>query len=101
MPVADLGLSQEALEVYQELEQDQSRWGTLDALEAAMDAVAADPGHRTSRQRRFQDPPCFAVPVSTPDGDWIVLWREVTDSREFDALSAGDVFVLSLEPLPG
>ncbi len=98
--MADLGLSQEALEVYQELEQDQSRWGTLDALEAAMDAVAADPEHRSNRQRRFQDPPCFAVPVPTPDGDWIVLWREVTDSREFDDLSAGDVFVLYLGPLP-
>lgn len=101
MPVADLGLSQEALEVYEELEQDESRWATLDALEAAMNAVAADPGHRANRQRRFQDPPCFAVPVSTPDGDWIVLWREVTDSREFDDLAAGDVFVLYLGPLPG
>jgi len=101
VPVADLGLSQGGLEVYQELQQDQSRWGTLDALEAVMDAVVADPGHRTNRQRRFQDPPCFVVPVSTPDGDWIVLWREVTDSREFEALSAGDVFVLDLGPLPG
>jgi len=99
--VADLGLSQEALEIYDKLEQDQSRWGTLGALEAAMDALAADPGHRANRQRRFQDPPCFAVPVPTPDGDWIVLWREVTDSREFDDLAGGDVFVLSLGPLPG
>jgi hypothetical protein len=41
------------------------------------------------------------VPVSTPDGDWIVLWREVTDDRELDDLSAGDVFVLYLGPLPG
>jgi hypothetical protein len=99
--VADLGLSQEVLEVYQELERDEGRWGTLDALEAVLDAVAADPRHRTNRQRRFQDPPCFAVPVSTPDGDWIVLWREVTDDRELDDLSAGDVFVLYLGPLPG
>jgi len=65
-----------------------------------VDAVAADPGHRTNRQRRFQDPPCFAVPVTTPDGNWIVLWREVTDNRAFDDLSPGGVFVLSLGPLP-
>ena len=97
--MADLGLSQEALESYEELEQDQSRWATLDALEAVMDAVAADPGHRNNRQRRFQDPPCFAVPVSTPDDDGF-LWREVTDSQEFDDLSAGDVSVLYLGPLP-
>ena len=98
--VADLGLSPEALSVYEELERDQSRWAILDALEAAMDAVAANPGQRANRQRRFQDPPCFAVPVPTPEGDWIVLWREITDSNEFEELAAGDVFVLYLGPLP-
>jgi hypothetical protein len=98
--VADLGLSPEALEVYEELERDQSRWPILDALEAAIDAVAADPGQRANRQRRFRDPPCFAVPVPTSEGDWIVLWREVSDSREFEDLVAGDVFVLYLGPLP-
>ena len=100
MPVADLGLSAEALSVYEGLERDQGRWAVLDALEAAMDAVAMNPGQRANRQRRFQDPPCFAVPVPTPEGDWIVLWREVTDSNEFEELAAGDVFVLYLGPLP-
>jgi hypothetical protein len=98
--VADLGLSQEALGVYEALERDQSRWATLDALEAAMDAVAADPGQRANRQRRFQDPPSFAIPVPTPEGDWVVLWREVSDDNEFEDLAAGDVFVLYLGPLP-
>lgn len=96
----ELGLSQEALEVYEELERDQSRWGTLDAVEEVLDAVLSDPRARSSRQRRFRDPPCFAVPLATPEGEWIVLWREVGDD-EVESLAAGDVFVLYVGPLPG
>ena len=99
--MAELGLSNETLEVYAALERDQSRWSTLDAVEAAFDLIARDPGSREARLRRFQDPPCFAVPVTTPEGGWIVLWRPVTEDDVFVALSSGDVFVLHLGPLPG
>ena len=99
--MAELGLSDEALEVYEALERDQSRWSTLDAVEAALDMIAHDPGSREARLRRFQDPPCFAVPVTTPEGDWIVLWRPVTEDDTFAELSSDDVFVLHLGPLPG
>lgn len=27
--------------------------------------------HRSNRQRQLRDPPCFAVPVATSEGDWI------------------------------
>jgi hypothetical protein len=99
--VAELGLSDEALEVYEGLERDQSRWPTLDAVEDALDRLAANPGGRENRLRRFQDPPCFAVPVGTPEGDWVVLWREVTVDDEFSNLAPGDVYVLYLGALPG
>lgn len=98
--MADLGLSDEALEVYEALERDQSRWPPLDEVEAVLDTVAANPGSRDNRQRRFQDPPCFAVPVATPEGDWVVLWREVTEEDEFSDLAPGDVYVLYLGALP-
>lgn len=97
--MADSGLSEEALAVYTELEGDQSRWPTLDAVEDVLVAIAQDPGSRPNRARRFQDPACFAVPVSTPEGDWIVLWREVTDEAEFENLAVGDVFVIYIGPL--
>ena len=92
--MADTGLSDEALAVYAELEDDQSRWPTLDAVEDVLVAVAQDPASRKNRARRFQDPACFAVPVATPEGDGIVLWREVTDPTEFEDLAVGDVFVI-------
>ena len=101
VPLAELGLANEALATYEALERDQSRWPTLDAVEAALDLVARDPGAREARLRRFRDPPCFAVPVSTPEGDWIVLWRPVTEDDVFVELSSDDVFVLYLGPLPG
>lgn len=96
----DLGLSDEAFEVYEALERDQGRWPTLDPIEDALAAIAADPGSRDNRLRRFQDPPCFAVPVSTPEGDWIVLWRVVSEDDEFVDLAPGDVYVLYVGPLP-
>ena len=96
----DLGLSNEALESYEALEHDQSRWPTLDKVEEALEAVADDPGSRDHRLRRFQDPPCFVVPVVTPEGDWVVLWRQVTEDDEFSNLVAGDVYVLYLGALP-
>ena len=99
--MADLGLSGEAVEAYEALERDQSRWPTLDKVEATLEAIADDPGSRDNRLRRFQDPPCFAVPVATPEGDWIVLWRPVTEHDEFSNLVAGDVYVLYLGALPG
>lgn len=97
--MADTGLSEEALAVYAELEGDQSRWPTLDVVEDVLVAIAQDPGSRSNRARRFQDPAGFAVPVATPEGDWIVLWREVTDPTEFEELAAGDVFVIYIGPL--
>ena len=99
--MAELGLSNEALEVYEALERDQSRRPTLDAVEAALDPIARDPGGREARLRRFQDPACSAVPVATPEGDWIVLWRPVTEDDTFAELSSGDVFVLYLGRLRG
>lgn len=98
--MAELGLSDDAYGTYQELERDQARWPVLDAVEEALEAIAADPGHRSNRQRRFQDPPCFAVPVGTSEGDWIVLWREVTLDDAFVDLVAGDVYVLYIGRLP-
>ncbi len=99
--MADLGLSDGALEIYEALARDQSRSTTLDAIEDALAAIADDPGGRDARLRRFQDPPCFAVPVATPEGDWIVLWRPVDDDEGFTELAAGDVFVPFIGPLPG
>ena len=99
--MAELGLSNEALETYESLERDQSRWPTLDAVEQTLDFIARDPGSRKARLRRFRDPPSFAVPVATPEGDWIVLWRPVTEDDVFVELASGDVFVLYLGPLPG
>lgn len=100
LPVADLGLSDEALEVYEALERDQGRWPTLDRIEEVLAAVTANPGSRDNRLRRFQDPPCFAVPVATPEGDWVVLWREVSEEDGFVDLVQGDVYVLYMGPLP-
>jgi len=99
--MVDCGLCDEALTTYGELEGDQSRWSTLDAVEDVIDAITRDPGSRANRARKFQDPACFAVPVATPEGDWIVLWREVTDPAEFDSLAVGDVFVIYIGPLFG
>ena len=98
--MADLGLSDAALATYETLERDQSRWTTLDALDEALERIVRAPGSREARLRRFQDPACFAVPVVTPEGDWIVLWRPVTMDDEFVDLVEGDVFVLYLGPLP-
>lgn len=99
--MADIGLSEEALAVYAELEGDTGRWPTLDVVEDVLVAIAEDPGSRSNRARRFQDPACFAVPVATDEGDWIVLWREVTDPTEFEDLAVGDVFVIYIGPLFG
>lgn len=98
--MADLGLADEALAVYEALERDQGRWPTLDTIDDVLAAVAADPGSRDNRLRRFQDPPCFAVPVATPEGDWVVLWREVSEDDAFVGLVQGDVYVLYVGPLP-
>ena len=99
-PVADLGLFEQALEVYEALERDQGRWPTLDMVEEGLDGVAANPGSRENRLRRFQDPPSFAVPVATPEGDWLVLWREVSEEDEFADLVPEDVHVLYVGGLP-
>lgn len=98
--MADDAFSPQAEAVYEELARDRGRWGTLDAVEDAILAVAADPGARSARARTFSDPPCFAVPVRTPEGDWVVLWRPVRDASEFEDLAAGDVLILYLGPLP-
>ncbi|TVR30135.1 MAG: hypothetical protein EA388_14815 [Nitriliruptor sp.] len=98
--MAELGLSDDAYRTYQELERDEARWPVLDVVEDALEAIAADPGHRSNRQRRFQDPPCFAVPVTTAEGDWVVLWRQVTLEDVFADLDAGDVYVLYIGRLP-
>ena len=97
----ELGLSETAFETYEALERDESRWPTLDVLESVLEDIARDPGAREARMRRFQDPSCFAVPVRTPEGEWIVLWREVTQDDAFAELTPGDVFVLYLGLLPG
>ena len=99
--LAELGLSDGALETYRALERDQSRWPTLDAVEAVLDMISDDPGGRDARLRRFKDPACFAVPVATPEGEWIVLWRPVADDAEFTELVGGDVYVLFIGALPG
>lgn len=99
--MAELGLSDAALTTYETLERDQSRWVTLDAVEDVLERIVREPGSREARLRRFQDPACFAVPVVTPEGDWIVLWRPVTTDDAFANLVEGDVFVLYLGPLPG
>ena len=99
LQVAELALSDDALAAYEALERDQSRWPTLDRLEDTLEAIAQAPGSRQSRARRFQDPPCFAVPLATPEGEWVVLWREVDDA-ESENLAAGDGHVLHLGPLP-
>ncbi len=98
--LAEVGLSDEALETYRALERDQSRWSTLDAVEAVLETIAEDPGRRSARLRRFKDPACFAVPIVTPEGEWIVLWRPVADDTEFAELAAGDVYVLFIGALP-
>jgi hypothetical protein len=41
------------------------------------------------------------VPVATPEGDWVVLWRPVTEHNAFSNLVAGDVYVRYLGALPG
>ena len=99
--VADYGFSEQAEVVYEQLSRDQSRWPTLDAIEDAILDVAADPDAKSARARRFQDPTCFAVPVRTPEGEWIVLWRPVIDQSEFEGLAAGDVYIIYFGPLPG
>lgn len=99
--MADYGFSEQAETAYEELARDQTRWPTLDAVEDAILELVADPGAKAARARRFQDPPCFAVPVQTPEGDWIVLWRPVGDPSEFEHLTAGDVYVIYVGSLPG
>lgn len=99
--MADYGFSEQAEIAYEELSREQARWPTLDAVEDAILEVAADPGARAVRARKFQDPSCFAVPVRTPEGDWIVLWRPVLDASEFEDLTAGDVYVIYFGSLPG
>lgn len=99
--MADLALSPEALEVYNDLDGDPSRWAVLDDVEEALDAIQTDPGGRSSRARKFNDPPCFAVPFGTNEGQWLILWREVADGAEFDNLEPGDVYVLYIGPVPG
>jgi hypothetical protein len=37
----------------------------------------------------LKDPPCFAVPVATPDDDWVVLRREITEEDGFSNLVPG------------
>jgi hypothetical protein len=98
--VADYGFSEHAESAYEQLSGDQTRWPTLDAVEDAILEVAADPGATAVRARKFQDPACFAVPVRTPEGDWVVLWRPVRDPSEFENLTAGDVYVIYFGPLP-
>ena len=71
------------------------------AFESVLEDIARDPGAREARLLRFQNPPCFAVPVRTPEGEWIGLWREVTQDDACAELSQSDVFVLYLGPLPG
>lgn len=99
--MADYGFSEPAAAAYEQLSRDQSRWSTLDAVEDAILDVAADPGARTARARKFQDPACFAVPVRTPEGEWVILWRPAIDQAEFEDLAAGDVYVIYFGPLPG
>jgi len=98
--VADYGFSEQAVTAYEGLARDQARWPTLGAVEDAILEIAADPTAKAARARRFQDPSCFAVPVQTPEGDWIVLWRPVLDSSEFDDLSVGAVYVVYFGSLP-
>lgn len=98
--MADYGFSDQAEVAYEKLARDQTRWSTLDVVEDAILEVAADPGARGARARKFQDPSSFAVPVLTPEGDWIVLWRPVVDPSEFEDLTTGDVYIIYFGPLP-
>lgn len=98
--MADYGFSEHAEATYGNLARDRTRWPVLDVVEDAILTIAADPEARQARGRRLQDPPCFAVPVRTPEGDWVVLWRPVADAEEFDDLAVGDVYVLYVGRLP-
>jgi hypothetical protein len=55
-----------------------TQWGLLDAIDAAITGLAADPGAPSSRQRSFAGSG-FGIMVRTRDDDWLVVWEHDQD----------------------
>jgi hypothetical protein len=54
------------------------QWDLLDAIDAAITRLAADPGAPSSRQRSFAGSG-FGITVRTRHDDWLVVWEHDQD----------------------
>lgn len=93
--MAELFFAEPALEQLDQLQADTSRWPVLDAIDDALDQLAADPDAVDHRRRRFQRPPAWMIPVATPDGPWMILWVRY----EAEDAPPGAVHVLYVGPI--
>lgn len=54
------------------------QWDLLDAIDAAITALAQDPRAPSSRKRSFADAG-FGITVRTRDDDWLIVWEHDQD----------------------
>lgn len=77
--MAELAFSPEADDVLTRLEADGDRRHCAARLNAALDALEADPGDARNRRRRVNTIGLWGIAVTCGDDEWLILWEPGED----------------------
>lgn len=77
--MAELAFSPEADDLLTSIEADPARRPCAERLNAALDALEADPGAARNRRRRFKTIGLWGIAVVCEEEDWIILWEPRED----------------------
>lgn len=77
--MAELAFSPEADDLLTVVEADPARRTCAERLNAALDALVADPGAARNRRRRCNTIGLWGVAVVSGEEDWLILWEPLED----------------------
>ena len=86
--MADLYFSEQADTLLDELERSPTRKNLLIRLNVALDMLEANPRDIRCRRRRFDSFGCWAITVTSNEGEWIILWEERDETASIVAVRA-------------
>lgn len=73
--VGELWFDEEADAALADLERDSNRTALNEAVQRVLFQLASDPGDRSVRKVRFQEPKLWCVTVFAGNEGWAVLWE--------------------------
>lgn len=88
MAVAEILFTPEADQAISALEADPTREQLLVRVDAALQALAADPGDQRCRRRSYGGG-LWGMPVRTADDDWLILWVAGPQQDEITVVYVG------------